>query len=200
VDTGVFNIGPEHFPEKKKTVLFVGPYTWKKGATFIAPLAAAILKKDAGLSLLLVGLGLTEKQRAVIFAGMDCSRTDFNDRVKTGKMAEFFRTSAVLVHTSLFEGGVPSLTILEAMASGVPVLSFSYPGISGFIKDRENGFLFPIGDIEGMAEQAIALLTPVPERAAILKAGAVLVREFAWGLQVRKWESLIEEVCPCPRP
>jgi glycosyltransferase involved in cell wall biosynthesis len=50
------------------------------------------------------------------------------------------------------------LTALEAMACGVPVICSETGGLPEVIKHEETGFLFPVGEINSMAESAVGLL------------------------------------------
>jgi L-malate glycosyltransferase len=51
------------------------------------------------------------------------------------------------------------LAALEAMACGVPTIATRVGGVPELIDNGVNGFLFPVGDVEGMAQAAIELLT-----------------------------------------
>ncbi|RCW64932.1 N-acetyl-alpha-D-glucosaminyl L-malate synthase BshA [Saliterribacillus persicus] len=51
------------------------------------------------------------------------------------------------------------LVLLEAMACGVPCIGTNAGGIPEVIKDNENGYIVPVGDIEATADKAIELLT-----------------------------------------
>jgi L-malate glycosyltransferase len=51
------------------------------------------------------------------------------------------------------------LAALESMACGVPAIATQVGGVPELIDDGINGRLFPVGDVEGMANAAIALLS-----------------------------------------
>jgi len=50
------------------------------------------------------------------------------------------------------------LSALEALASGVPVVSSNAGGLPELIRDGETGALCPVGDVEGMANAALRIL------------------------------------------
>ena len=50
------------------------------------------------------------------------------------------------------------LAALEALASRVPVIATDAGGVPEVVRDGENGYLRPVGDVEGMAEAALDLL------------------------------------------
>src|SRR5262245_38735579 len=54
------------------------------------------------------------------------------------------------------------LAALEAMACGVPVIGTAAGGLPEVVEDGVEGFLRPIGDVDGMAEAALRLLEDGP--------------------------------------
>jgi N-acetyl-alpha-D-glucosaminyl L-malate synthase BshA len=51
------------------------------------------------------------------------------------------------------------LSALEAMACGVPVIGTGVGGLPEVVQDGVTGFLRPVGDVDGMAEAALTLLS-----------------------------------------
>jgi N-acetyl-alpha-D-glucosaminyl L-malate synthase BshA len=51
------------------------------------------------------------------------------------------------------------LVALEAMACGVPVVATRVGGLPEVVDDGESGYLAPVGDVEGMADAGIKLLS-----------------------------------------
>jgi N-acetyl-alpha-D-glucosaminyl L-malate synthase BshA len=62
------------------------------------------------------------------------------------------------------------LAALEAMACSVPSIATRVGGVPELIDDGANGLLFPLGDVEAMADAAIALLRDQPRLHAMAAA------------------------------
>jgi N-acetyl-alpha-D-glucosaminyl L-malate synthase BshA len=63
------------------------------------------------------------------------------------------------------------LSALEAMACGVPVIGSDAGGLPEVVKHGETGFLLPVGDVDGMAASAIAILRDDERRREMGRAG-----------------------------
>ena len=69
---------------------------------------------------------------------------------------EYMWRSKVFLMSSDFEG-LP-ITVLEAMAAGLPIVATKAGGIVDIVEDNGNGFLVNIGDEEGLAKAMIECL------------------------------------------
>lgn len=87
------------------------------------------------------------------------------------------------------------LTALEAMNCGVPVIATNIGGLPEVITHGETGYLFPVGDIESMAANAIALLSD-SERHGLFKVRARKRAEQAFSAAkiIPQYESFYEEL------
>ncbi len=77
-------------------------------------------------------------------------------------LARLYADLDVVALTSINEGTPVSL--IEAMAAGVPVAATAVGGVPDVVVDGETGYLVKAGDVEGMAEAVIDLLRN-PEKA-----------------------------------
>src|SRR5207247_455815 len=93
-------------------------------------------------------------------------------------MARLLRAFDVLVLSSRTEG--TPMILLEALAAGVPVVSFAVGGVPDVI-DQESGWLVPSGDTVGLAE-AICQVLEHPLEAARRAGEARRVLEARFGL------------------
>ena len=71
-------------------------------------------------------------------------------------MVEVMKSIDIFVLSSLSEG--TSITLLEAMASGKPVVVTDVGGNPALVREGENGFLVPSGNPSAMAAALIRLM------------------------------------------
>jgi glycosyltransferase involved in cell wall biosynthesis len=91
-------------------------------------------------------------------------------------------TLDVFLVTSIFEGGV-SMSVLEAMAAGLPVVTTAAGGVAEAVNDGETGFVVTRDGDRGalaaaLAERAAALLNDEGLRRRMGAAGAARVRDL----------------------
>jgi N-acetyl-alpha-D-glucosaminyl L-malate synthase BshA len=87
------------------------------------------------------------------------------------------------------------LAALEGMSCGVPVVATAVGGVSEVVQDGKSGFTLPVGDVEGMARAALALLTDASRRAEFAAAARQrAVEHFDTSLVVPRYEAYYHEV------
>ena len=107
-------------------------------------------------------------QNSVIFTG----RVDNND------MAALYQKADIMINPSLADN-MP-ISVLEALASGVPVVSTNVGGVPFLVKHDNTALLVPAQDPAAMAN-AILLLLNNPEKAQQIRmAGLRAVKNYSW--------------------
>jgi phosphatidylinositol alpha 1,6-mannosyltransferase len=90
------------------------------------------------------------------------------------------------------------LVVLEAMASGLPVIAAPEGGVRDHLRNQENGLTFPEGDVESMARAMVALATE-PGLTRRLATGARLTAEaLTWEREMERLDQSYREVCGDP--
>jgi glycosyltransferase involved in cell wall biosynthesis len=153
----------------------VGNFTPKKDHRNLLTATARAVGHHRELQLVLVGSGPLE--RAV---RDDAHSLGLSDRVvfagSRHDVAELLPAFDVFALSSRNEG-LP-ISLLEAMAAGVPCVATSVGGVPEVIHNGNEGFLVPAGDAVALAD-ALSLLLRAPElRNAIGARGAQTARRF----------------------
>lgn len=106
---------------------------------------------------------------------------------------DFIRQFSVGVNASESEGF--SNAILEYMAWGVPVVATCTGGNPELVREGENGFLVPVGDVESMADRIILLLNEGMLRRKIGEANLTRVSsEFSLTRMISKYQDYYHRV------
>lgn len=137
-------------------VLFLGRLRDKKGVYDLLRAWPAVLARHPGARLLLGGDG--ELAAAAALArelGVEAS-VELPGWLDGSAKAAALRRATVFVLPSYFEG-LP-ISLLEAMAAGVPVIATPVGGVPDLIEAERNGLLVPAGDVSGLAEALRRLL------------------------------------------
>ncbi|MFQ5508910.1 MAG: glycosyltransferase family 4 protein [Leptospirillia bacterium] len=150
----------------------------KNGMTYLARAAAGFLDEKTRLVLVGEGEELNEVRRYLDEGGVR-DRTMLAGRVANPDMTAYYAASDVVVLPSLKEA--TSITGLEAMACGRPLVGSNVGGIPELIVDGETGVLVPPADPDALAEGIGRVLKNRELRRRMGElARSRVVREFSW--------------------
>jgi glycosyltransferase involved in cell wall biosynthesis len=152
--------------------------------------ALALLKRSPACPMLLIVGDGSEKRRMELLAvqlGLDPERARFLGY--RSDIADLLAACDLFVLPSDSEG-LP-LSVLEAMAHGLPVVATRVGGIPELVGDGRTGLLVPPGDVSALAA-ALARLTVFPDlRLQLGEAGAARVRdEFSFDGMTAQYEAI----------
>lgn len=100
--------------------------------------------------------------------------------------------SDIYVSTSDFEG-LP-VSVLEAMACGLPVVATKAGGIIDIVRQGYNGFLVEVGDMEGLVEAMTKLVLDTELRSKLGNNSRTLSLEYDIKSCAQKYQSLYLEI------
>jgi len=111
------------------------------------------------------------------------------DYLPVEKMADYFNSLDVYLVTSRIEGG--PVPLLEAMSCGVPVVTTPVGTAIDIIKDKINGLMFPIDNVDSCAEAVQRIFTNRGLAERIGLAGRkTIVENMQWKDTISKIDSL----------
>ncbi len=137
----------------------------------INALCVARLVRRKGINLILHALERTNIQNLhiwVVGSGPDeekllqlAKQLGVQERVKfigqelSEQLAEYYAKADFLIHAALTESF--SMTLLEAMASGLPIIASDVGGIPELVEDNINGILFPPSNIDALSSAIVTM-------------------------------------------
>jgi glycosyltransferase involved in cell wall biosynthesis len=98
--------------------------------------------------------------------------------VQEGNMPDLYCAGDIFVFPSLKEGW--GLVVLEAMASGVPVIASDIEPLTEYLKDSENAILITPMDHEALAQQMIWVLENKNLREKLATNGLKTAKSYSW--------------------
>lgn len=173
-------------------LLYVGRLVPVKGLRYLFRAMHLLLDKGAQVSLQIVGEGYHRPWLTQIANELDiANQVHFRDRIAFGpKLFGIYRQADIFVLPSLSEG-VPK-TLLEAMASGLPIVATRVGGIPDIVKDGETGLLVEPRSPEQIAQAIERLSSDTVLRKRIIQTGYEFAREHTVEKQA---ERMWQEIC-----
>ena len=185
---------PIHREERVvKTIITVGRFDPQKDYETLIKCIAQLRRKD--FRLCIVGYGILEKQIRYWIKeyGIE-DKTDIH--IKPNNVSELERNADIYISTSLFEG--TSNSIMEALNWSLPIVATNVGDNEHLVIDGENGFLHPVGDVEGLATSIKRLLDSSTLRNNMGQKGNQNLRDnYSMKLFEKRYIDLIERNNHC---
>lgn len=107
----------------------------------------------------------------------------------TTDIGQEYVSSSILVMSSNYEGF--PMVMIEAMACGVPVVSFAFKcGPKDIIRHQENGLIVPEGDIVALAKALSFMMKGNALRAYCSQNAREIIAEYSEEVIMKKWMDL----------
>ena len=176
-----------------RRVIAVGRLDYQKGFDRLLDAWALIpdeVRKDWTLDIF--GQGEWEmmlKEKASVLGISDSARINR----PTSRIFEEYARSAFLAMSSHYEG-LP-MVMIEAMACGLPVVSFDYPcGPKDIIREGENGLIVPEGDTAALAKAMARLMGNAELRQLMSEEARKVTSSYSEENIMRKWKQCFDSL------
>jgi glycosyltransferase involved in cell wall biosynthesis len=156
-----------HSPPSRPLVLSVGQLKEKKGFIYLLRACAWLRDRGYALDCQIVGAGPLQRELQAEIGELSLQDTvRLLGALPHDQVIDLYHRATIFVLPAVLGGdgdrdGIPNV-ILEALASGLPVISTRHSGIPEVIEDGTNGLLVPPGDDIALAT-AIAHLLDHPD-------------------------------------
>jgi glycosyltransferase involved in cell wall biosynthesis len=118
--------------------------------------------------------------------------------LKDSELPKIYNCADVFVLPSVQEG--QGIVLLEAQASGVPVVAFDAGGVKEAMRDGETGLLIKPGDTDSFAEGLIKLLNNKASRVTLGQNGRKYVNtNYTWDVCTKKMLEVYREALSTKR-
>jgi glycosyltransferase involved in cell wall biosynthesis len=139
-------------------ILYIDRLEKHKGIDILLDAFRIVRQSIPHIKLMMVGNCTRKRYLAKIKAKLDSSII-LIDYVPHEDISAYYKSATIFVTCAVYEEGL-SHTILEAQASGKPVVAFKIPAHEEIVRDGETGFLVKsVGDSSEFASAVIRLLS-----------------------------------------
>ena len=176
----------------EKRVIAVARYSYEKGIDLLLQAWSQIERQHPDWRLDVYGDGdATPYQQQREALGIDANRCGLHGR--TDQVEDAYRQSSLFVLSSRFEGF--GMVILEAMACGLPVVSFACPyGPQSIIEHGVNGLLAENGNVGELAKALSRMMADADLRKTVSQAALQHVERYRIERIAGRWKNLFNEV------
>lgn len=181
VDENKFLEPKRKYSNSKIQVLFIGEVNQRKGIRQVLEAA----KKIASNNIVFNIVGLGREYCSDLYEPYS-KYVNFMGRVPFDELLNQLKTSHIFLFPTMGEGF--GLVLLEAMAAGLPVITTANCGGADIVKEGENGFIIPVGDVDTIVGK-IQWFMQNPES---LKQMSVKAIETA---RCYTWEKYEKKIC-----
>jgi glycosyltransferase involved in cell wall biosynthesis len=174
------------------TMLFIGRVVYQKGLDLL--MSALIKIKDIPWKLLIVGDGsyMDQLKSIVKDQGLN-NRVQFFGWRNKEDLPSFLARATLFINPSRHEG-MPN-AVLEAMASGLPIVASDIAGNEELVKDGKNGYLFDNENCDDLREILAHLLT---DSKLCKKMGAtsrrITEKNYSWSSSGNQYLTLLKQI------
>jgi phosphatidyl-myo-inositol alpha-mannosyltransferase len=171
----------EKYCDGKLNILFVSRLEPRKGVDYLLPAFSEVKRQVPNSRLLIVGAGTrlrkgyeewvkrAELQNDVIFAGF----------ASDADLPRYFRTADVFCVPATGRES-QGIILLEAMATGRPIVATNISGYATVVTHGEEGLLVPPRDSRSLAKALVSLLNNESLRRQMGAKGLARARDFSW--------------------
>jgi len=186
-------------PSSEPFTLFCNrAWEMRYGVDILAKAFVKVAASRPSVSLMLLGGGSQANRiRQILLQGGALDRVQMPGQVSQTELPRWYHWADVYISPSHVDGS--SVSLMEALASGLPCLVSDIPANKEWVTEGENGWLFPDGDANALASKillAIAQRDKLPEigraaravaeaRADWQKNSEILMQTYQQALQLK---------------
>ncbi len=178
-------------------LIYVGRLGPEKNLNFLLRSFAGVVQAYDRARLVLIGDGPErENLKELVTNTGICDCVVFAGMVPYEKVPAYMKIADAFVTASVTE--VHPLTVVEAMAAGLPVLGISSPGIGDTIREGENGYLVPNEDMASFTAKMVRLVREDDFRRQMGETARQTVAEYdieqTTGMMEERYRNVIRRV------
>lgn len=173
-----------------RTVLYVGRVDPEKKVGVVLEAFKAISKEITGVQLAIVGDGVDKTRLEKLAEGDE--NIHFLGRITPPELYKVYQMGDVFVTASEIE--TQGIVLIEAVATGLPLVAVDKGAVAEICRDGENGILCQPGDVEGVSKALKTILSDDKLRLKYAKKSVELAREHDFSRTLEEFINIYKKV------
>ena len=178
---------------RRQTILFVGRLEERKGVSYLLKAYGELKRRLPRVNLVLIGDGRGRQKYEKLAARMGLEDVAFRGFVPAEKLPDYYRNADVVCQPSTCNESF-GITVLEAMASGTPVVSSNIAGFHDLVEDGVTGLSVAPKDSAALADALEAVLTDSSLSRSLAASGRAHAEQFDWPVVAQRLVNFYETV------
>lgn len=179
-------------PADRPVLLYVGRLDKEKKIEVILRSLPKILHAG-NIHLVLAGIGKEKKKLETLSEKLNIKKSvTFTGFIPDKDLQNIYRTADIFVIAGIAE--LQSLVTMEAMASGLPVVAVNAMALPELVRDGENGYLFPAGDSQALAQKIIAIVSDKNLGFQMSQNSLEIIKTHDINRTIEKYEALYNKI------
>ncbi len=188
------------YMDGKLNILFVGRMEPRKGLVYLIKAYRKIKKYYPETRLLIVGPGLWfRKKHELQVKLLGIKDVVFTGRVSYKDLPRYYATADIFCAPATGRESF-GIILLEAMATGKPIIASRIEGYASVVTHRREGLLVPPKDAVTLAHALEACIKNPNLRRQLGEEGLVTVRQYDWPIIARRVLEYYKKVIETSRP
>jgi glycosyltransferase involved in cell wall biosynthesis len=187
-----FFIPREYRESDSLRLLYAGTWLDQRGIFYIREALRKIAPKFPGLTMTFAGCGVPAEEIERFFGQKLRGQIVVRPVVAAERMQELYAEHDVLLFPSLMEG-LPAV-LLEAMATGMPVITAETCGMPDVVENDFNGLLIPPADAGAIKGAIERLAKSVELRRKLGETARETMKRYTWERAGRQLETLFRRI------
>lgn len=180
------------FQDGKTCLLFVGRLEERKGIFYLLEALAKLQKKFPNLRLIIVGDG-PQRKKVEKFIRQNLKRVILAGVVPSQKLPAYYASAQIFCAPAIFRESF-GVVLLEAMATGLPIVAFANVGYKETLAGYDKRFLIPPKDTARFTHALELLIQDGNLRKKLCGWGLKKVQKFSWPKIAKKVLDYYREV------
>ncbi|WP_321418625.1 glycosyltransferase family 4 protein [uncultured Methanomethylovorans sp.] len=175
-------------------IIFVGTLRPIKGVRYLLEAMPIIRLNNSHVKLVIVGDGEEKEYLQKLTFDLNLNTcVSFVGKVPNDKIPKYMKDADLFVLPSLSESF--GIVNIEAMASGLPIVSTNVGGLPYLIKDGINGFLVNPRDPAAIAEKSLLILNDMDLKEKLSQNNLIAAEKYSWDYVIERLVDEYNKVC-----